>query len=163
MVFYAAQLVKELNNPTLVILTDRNDLDDQLFGTFSKSAHILRQAPKQAHVRKLTDEQKKAQAKENSKEVNGLFDLLNERESGGVIFTTIQKFKPEDGEMPVLTDRRNVVIIADEAHRSQYGLEAKTNTKTGERSEEHTSELQSRQYLVCRLLLEKKNKMTYDF
>ncbi|KGN00299.1 DEAD/DEAH box helicase [Clostridium novyi A str. 4570] len=132
MVFYAAQLVKELNNPTLVILTDRNDLDDQLFGTFSKSADILRQAPKQAHVRKLTDDQKKAQAKENSKEVNGLFDLLNERESGGIIFTTIQKFKPEDGEMPILTDRRNVIIIADEAHRSQYGLEAKTNTKTGE-------------------------------
>ncbi len=132
MVFYAAQLVKKLNNPTLVILTDRNDLDDQLFGTFSKSADILRQTPKQAHVRKLTDEQKKSQSKENSKEVNGLFDLLNERESGGIIFTTIQKFKPEDGEMPSLTDRRNVIIIADEAHRSQYGLEAKTNTKTGE-------------------------------
>ncbi len=132
MVFYAAQLVKELNNPTLVILTDRNDLDDQLFGTFSKSADILRQTPKQAHVRKLTEEQKKAQAKDNSKEVNGLFDLLNERESGGIIFTTIQKFKPEDGEMPALTARRNVIIIADEAHRSQYGLEAKTNTKTGE-------------------------------
>ena len=89
MVFYAAQLVKELNNPTLVILTDRNDLDDQLFGTFSKAADILRQTPKQAHVRKLTEEQKKAQAKDNSKEVNGLFDLLNERESGGIIFTTI--------------------------------------------------------------------------
>ncbi|WP_346898790.1 type I restriction endonuclease subunit R [Clostridium sp. UBA7503] len=132
MVFYAASLVKELNNPTLVILTDRNDLDDQLFGTFSKSADILRQTPKQANVRKLTEEQKKAQAKDNSKEVNGLFDLLNERESGGIIFTTIQKFKPEDGEMPALTDRRNVIIIADEAHRSQYGLEAKTDTKTGE-------------------------------
>ncbi len=132
MVFYAASLVKELNNPTLVILTDRNDLDDQLFGTFSKSADILRQTPKQANVRKLTEEQLKAQAKDNSKEVNGLFDLLNERESGGIIFTTIQKFKPEDGEMPALTDRRNVIIIADEAHRSQYGLEAKTDTKTGE-------------------------------
>jgi type I restriction enzyme R subunit len=134
MVFYAAQLVKELNNPTLIILTDRNDLDDQLFGTFSKSVDILRQTPKQANVRKLTDEQKKAntKAKDNSKEVNGLFDLLNERESGGIIFTTIQKFKPEEGEMPVLTDRRNVIIIADEAHRSQYGLEAKTDTKTGE-------------------------------
>ncbi|MCY6354376.1 type I restriction endonuclease subunit R [Clostridium sp. ZS2-4] len=134
MLFYAAQIVKELNNPTLVILTDRNDLDDQLFGTFANSIGILRESPKQANVRKLTEEQKKAniKAKDNSKEVNGLFDLLNERESGGIIFTTIQKFKPEDGEMPVLTDRRNVIIIADEAHRSQYGLEAKTDTKTGE-------------------------------
>lgn len=132
MVFYAAKLIKELNNPTLVILTDRNDLDDQLFGTFAKSQDILRQTVKQAHVRKLTEEQKKAQAKENSKELNGLFDLLNERESGGIIFTTIQKFNPEDGEMPALTERRNVIIIADEAHRSQYGLEAKTNAKTGE-------------------------------
>lgn len=132
MVFYTAQLVKQLNNPTIVVITDRNDLDDQLFGTFWKSRDVLRQTPKQAHIRKLTDEQKLQQAKDNSKEVNGLYDLLNDRESGGIIFTTIQKFKPEDGEMPVLTDRRNVIIIADEAHRSQYGLEAKTNTKTGE-------------------------------
>ncbi|MEJ8553909.1 type I restriction endonuclease subunit R [Tepidibacter sp. Z1-5] len=132
MVFYTAQLVKQLNNPTIVVITDRNDLDEQLFNTFSKSEDILRQSPKQANVRKLTDEQKKQQSKENSKEINGLYDLLNDRESGGIIFTTIQKFKPEDGEMPVLTDRRNVIIIADEAHRSQYGLEAKTNTKTGE-------------------------------
>ncbi|MBU5316519.1 type I restriction endonuclease subunit R [Clostridium bornimense] len=134
MVFYAAQLVKELNNPTIIVLTDRNDLDDQLFSTFAKSSDILRQTPKQADVRKLSDEQKlsNVKSKDNSKEVNGLFDLLNDRESGGIIFTTIQKFKPEDGEMPVLTDRRNVIIIADEAHRSQYGLEAKTNAKTGE-------------------------------
>lgn len=132
MVFYTAFLVKKLNNPTIVIITDRNDLDDQLYGTFSKSVDILRQTPKQADVRKLTDEQKKQQAKENVKEINGLYDLLNDRESGGIIFTTIQKFNPESGEMPVLTDRRNVIIIADEAHRSQYGLEAKTNTKTGE-------------------------------
>ena len=129
MVFYAAQLVKHLNNPTIVVLTDRNDLDDQLFGTFAKSADILRQIPKQADVRKLSDEQKQAnvKAKDNSKEVNGLFDLLNDRESGGIIFTTIQKFKPEDGEMPALTKRRNVIIMADEAHRSQYGFEAKTD------------------------------------
>ncbi|NAS19571.1 HsdR family type I site-specific deoxyribonuclease [Clostridium butyricum] len=134
MVFYSAELVNQLNNPTLIILTDRNDLDEQLFGTFSKSTDILRQTPKQAHVRKLSDEQKLANvnSKDNSKEVNGLFDLLNERESGGIIFTTIQKFMPEDGDMPVLTDRKNVIIIADEAHRSQYGLEAKTNNKTGE-------------------------------
>ncbi|MCI6691409.1 MAG: type I restriction endonuclease subunit R [Clostridium sp.] len=134
MVFYAAQLVKELNNPTIVVLTDRNDLDDQLFGTFAKSSDILRQTPKQADVRKLSEEQKlsNVKSKDNSKEVNGLFDLLNDRESGGIIFTTIQKFKPESGEMPALTDRRNVIIIADEAHRSQYGFEAKTDTKTGE-------------------------------
>ncbi|QBJ81268.1 Type I restriction enzyme EcoR124II R protein [Bacillus subtilis] len=132
MVFYTAQLVQKLNNPTIVVITDRNDLDDQLYQTFWNSRDVLRQTPKQAHVRKLTDEQKKQQAKDNSKEQNGLYDLLNDRESGGIIFTTIQKFKPEKGEMPVLTDRRNVIIIADEAHRSQYGLEAKTNTKTGE-------------------------------
>lgn len=133
MVFYTAGLIRELkNNPTIVVITDRNDLDDQLFTTFSKSEDILRQTPKQANVRKLTDEQKKQQAKDNSKEINGLYDLLNGRESGGIIFTTIQKFKPEKGEMPVLTDRKNVIIIADEAHRSQYGLEAKTDMKTGE-------------------------------
>jgi type I restriction enzyme, R subunit len=132
MVFYTAALVKELNNPTIVVITDRNDLDEQLYTTFAKSEDILRQTPKQAHIRKLTDEQKLQQTKDNSKELNGLYDLLNDRQSGGIIFTTIQKFKPEDGEMPVLTDRRNVIIIADEAHRSQYGLEAKTDTKTGE-------------------------------
>ena len=132
MVFYTAGLVRELNNPTIVVITDRNDLDDQLFSTFAKSQDILRQTPKQADVRKLTDEQKKQQAKENSKEINGLFDLLNDRESGGIIFTTIQKFKPEEGEMPALTQRKNVIIIADEAHRSQYGLDAKTDVKTGE-------------------------------
>lgn len=132
MVFYTASLVKELNNPTIVVITDRNDLDEQLYSTFSKSEDILRQGPKQAHIRKLSDEQKKQQANDNSKELNGLYDLLNDRESGGIIFTTIQKFKPEDGEMPVLTDRRNVIIMADEAHRSQYGLEATTDSKTGE-------------------------------
>jgi len=132
MVFYTAGLVRELNNPTIVVITDRNDLDDQLFSTFSKSQDILRQTPKQANIRKLTDSQKATMNGNNSVEVNGLFDLLNERESGGIIFTTIQKFKPEDGEMPVLTNRKNVIIIADEAHRSQYGLEAQADTKTGE-------------------------------
>lgn len=131
MVFYAAALVRQLNNPTIIVITDRNDLDDQLYTTFAKSQEILRQEPKQADVRKLSGEQKRAQTGENAHEVNGLYDLLNDRVSGGIIFTTIQKFKPEDGDMPVLTDRRNVIIIADEAHRSQYGLEAKTNLKTG--------------------------------
>lgn len=132
MVFYTGGLVRELNNPTIVVITDRNDLDDQLFTTFTKSKDILRQTPKQATVRKLSDSQRTNYANGNSTEVNGLYDLLNDRESGGIIFTTIQKFKPEDGEMPVLTDRKNVIIIADEAHRSQYGLEAKVDAKTGE-------------------------------
>ncbi|MHC6180935.1 type I restriction endonuclease subunit R [Clostridium sp. JNZ X4-2] len=131
MVFYAALLAEKFNNPTIVVITDRNDLDDQLYRTFSKSEDLLRQTPKQADVRKLTDEQKNQQVKENVREINGLYDLLNDRESGGIIFTTIQKFRPESDEMPVLTDRRNVIIIADEAHRSQYGLEAKTDAKTG--------------------------------
>jgi len=132
MVFYTAGLVRELNNPTILVITDRNDLDDQLFSTFAKSQDILRQTPKQANIRKLTDQQKLMKAGSNSVEVNGLYDLLNDRESGGIIFTTIQKFKPENGEMPILTDRKNVIIIADEAHRSQYGLEASTDLKTGE-------------------------------
>lgn len=132
MVFYTAKLVKELNNPTIIVITDRNDLDEQLYTTFSKSKEILRQTPKQANLRKLTTEQKLSQSKNNSKEINGLYDLLNERESGGIIFTTIQKFKPEEGEMPILTDRKNVIIIADEAHRSQYGLDAKADIKTGD-------------------------------
>lgn len=131
MVFYTGGLVKELNNPTIVVITDRNDLDDQLYSTFSKSIHMLRQTPKQASVRKLSDSQRQNYSNGNSTEIYGLYDLLNERESGGIIFTTIQKFKPEEGEMPVLTDRRNVIIIADEAHRSQYGLEAKVDSKTG--------------------------------
>jgi type I restriction enzyme R subunit len=132
MVFYTAGLVRELNNPTILVITDRNDLDDQLFSTFAKSQDMLRQTPKQADVRKLTDNQKSMHAGNNSVEVNGLYELLNDRESGGIIFTTIQKFKPESGEMPVLTNRKNIIIIADEAHRSQYGLEAKTDLKTGE-------------------------------
>jgi len=115
MVFYAGKLVLSLNNPTLVILTDRNDLDDQLFDTFSLSQDILRQTPKQAESR---DELKKMLAVS----------------SGGIVFTTIQKFLPEietkielDGKMKnikgqygLLSDRRNIVVIADEAHRSQY-------------------------------------------
>jgi type I restriction enzyme, R subunit len=116
MAFYAGQIIKHpaMQNPTLVVLTDRNDLDDQLFGTFSMCKDLLRQTPQQAedrdHLRKLLD-----------------------RPSGGVIFTTLQKFSPEDGatNFPVLTDRHNVVVIADEAHRSQYGFRAKVESKTG--------------------------------
>jgi type I restriction enzyme R subunit len=117
MAFYAGQIVKHpmMENPTLLIITDRNDLDDQLFGTFSMCKELLRQTPQQADSR------------------DDLRRLLD-RPSGGVIFTTIQKFAPESGEMvyPLLTDRRNVIVIADEAHRSQYGFKAKVERKTGE-------------------------------
>ena len=117
MAFYAGQVIKHpaMANPTLVVLTDRNDLDDQLFATFSMCKDLLRQTPQQA---------------ENREHLRELLD----RPSGGVVFTTLQKFSPEPGEttFPVLTDRRNVIVIADEAHRSQYGLKAKFNRKSGE-------------------------------
>jgi type I restriction enzyme R subunit len=117
MAFYAGQIIKHpaMENPTLVVLTDRNDLDDQLFNTFSMCRDLLRQVPQQAGDR------------------DGL-RLLLDRPSGGVIFTTLQKFAPEAGasEYPVLTDRRNVVVIADEAHRSQYGFRAKVARGSGE-------------------------------
>jgi type I restriction enzyme R subunit len=117
MVFYAGQLVRrpELENPTLVVITDRNNLDDQLFGTFSMCRDLIRQTPQQASDR------------------DDLQALLN-RASGGVIFTTMQKFVPEKGRTsyPLLTNRRNVVVIADEAHRSQYGFKAKVDQITGD-------------------------------
>ena len=117
MAFYAGQIIAHpaMENPTVVVITDRNDLDDQLFGTFSMCRDLLRQTPQQAKSRE--DLQK-----------------VLTRPSGGVVFTTIQKFAPESGETvyPVLTNRRNVVVIADEAHRSQYGFRAKVARKTGE-------------------------------
>jgi len=107
MVFYAGQLVVEpaMQNPTLVILTDRNDLDDQLFSTFGNCASLLRQKPVQASSR------------ENLKE-------LLQVTGGGIVFTTIQKFYPEDGvsAFDTLSERSNIVVVADEAHRSQYGF-----------------------------------------
>ncbi|AQL56247.1 type I restriction endonuclease subunit R [Abyssicoccus albus] len=106
MVFYAAKLVKELNNPTIVMLTDRNDLDGQLYDTFSKSQEILRNSPQQA---------------ESSEHLRELLNV----EAGGIVFSTLQKFSPNaDGKMPVLTERDNVIVMADEAHRSQYGFGA---------------------------------------
>ena len=117
MSFYAGQIIAHpaMENPTIVVITDRNDLDDQLFGTFAMCRDLLRQTPQQADSRE------------------DLQRVLT-RPSGGVIFTTIQKFAPEQGETdyPVLTDRRNVVVIADEAHRSQYGFRARVEQKTGE-------------------------------
>lgn len=113
MVFYAGQLVMTMNNPTIIVVTDRNDLDEQLFTTFSRSQEFLRQSPVQANSRAE------------------LRQMLKERQSGGVIFTTIQKFAPgEDGDAEsLLNDRRNIVVIADEAHRSQYGFDAKVATR----------------------------------
>lgn len=117
MAFYAGQLVRrpELENPTIVVITDRNDLDDQLFGTFSMCRDLIRQTPIQADSR------------------DDLQSALS-RASGGVIFTTIQKFSPATGEAvyPMLSDRRNIVVIADEAHRSQYGFRARIEQKTGQ-------------------------------
>lgn len=118
MAFFAGLAVKspELENPTIVVLTDRNDLDDQLAATFSLCKDLIRQNPEQADSRE--DLQR-----------------LLARASGGVIFTTVQKFSPERGEeaFPLLTDRRNVIVMADEAHRSQYGFDAKLDAKTGAR------------------------------
>ncbi len=106
MLFYAARVVRHLvmQNPTLVVLTDRNDLDDQLFGQFQRCLDILGQTPVQAA---------------NREQLRELLAVA----SGGVVFTTIQKFLPEKGErMPSLSNRQNIVVIADEAHRSQYDL-----------------------------------------
>ncbi|GAH51046.1 unnamed protein product, partial [marine sediment metagenome] len=103
MVFYTGKLVLTLNNPTIVLLTDRNDLDDQLFGVFSRCSDILRQTPVQADSRER---------------LKGLLSVA----SGGIIFTTIQKFFPDEkgAKYPQLSDRSNIIVIADEAHRSQY-------------------------------------------
>ena len=110
MVFYAGQIVQEpeMENPTIVILTDRNDLDDQLFGTFGNCVSSLRQTPVQATSR------------ENLKE-------LLKVTGGGIVFTTIQKFYPKKGsnEFETLSERKNIVVVADEAHRSQYGFAGK--------------------------------------
>ncbi len=107
---YAGKLLQqpEMNNPTLIVVTDRNDLDGQLFATFSSAKELLKQEPVQAEDR------------------DALRQLLAERESGGIIFTTVQKFALLDDENghPILNDRHNIVVISDEAHRSQYGLKA---------------------------------------
>jgi type I restriction enzyme R subunit len=107
MAFYAGRIIANpaMENPTLVVLTDRNDLDDQLFGQFSRCRELFRQQPQQSESR------------------DQLHDLLKVA-SGGVVFTTIQKFFPEQkgGRFPTLSERRNIVVIADEAHRSQYDM-----------------------------------------
>ena len=114
----AGRIISEprLGNPTIVMVTDRQDLDGQLFGVFNDSGELLGEAPKQAET------------------IKELKDLLADRPSGGIIFTTIQKFKPEKGEdkFPVLTDRHNVIVMCDEAHRTQYGFKGVVDQKTGQ-------------------------------
>ncbi|MEB3206881.1 MAG: type I restriction endonuclease subunit R [Vampirovibrionales bacterium] len=108
MVFATGKIVKALNNPTMLVITDRNDLDDQLFDTFAASRQLLRQEPVQAEDRQHIKE-------------------LLKVASGGMVFTTIQKFQPESGNVyEELSSRSNIVVIADEAHRTQYGFKAKT-------------------------------------
>lgn len=108
MVFYTGKIVLALDNPTILVITDRNDLDDQLFDTFAASKQLLRQEPVQAEDR--------TQLKE-----------LLKVASGGVVFATVQKFQPDEGNVyELLSDRKNIVVIADEAHRTQYGFKAKT-------------------------------------
>jgi len=108
MVFYTGKIVLVMDNPTVVVITDRNDLDDQLFDTFAASKQLLRQEPVQAEDR-------------------GHLKELLKVASGGVVFTTIQKFQPDEGNVyETLSARRNIIVIADEAHRTQYGFKAKT-------------------------------------
>ncbi|WP_145557271.1 type I restriction endonuclease subunit R [Yersinia aldovae] len=114
---YAGKLLQqaEMNNPTIVVVTDRNDLDGQLYTTFCQAKDLLKQEPQQASNR------------------DQLREMLAARESGGIIFTTVQKFAPLDGEQahPALNLRDNIVVISDEAHRSQYGLSATLDRETG--------------------------------
>ena len=108
MVFFTGKIVLALYNPTILVITDRNDLDDQLFDTFAASTQLLRQEPKQVENRDDLKEKLKVA-------------------SGGVIFSTIQKFQPDNGNVyETLSERENIVVIADEAHRTQYGFKAKT-------------------------------------
>ena len=108
MVFYTGKIVLKLDNPTIVMITDRNDLDDQLFDTFAASKQLLRQEPVQA---------------DNREHLKTLLKMA----SGGIVFTTIQKFQPDEGNVyEELSNRKNIVVIADEAHRTQYGFKAKT-------------------------------------
>ena len=115
MTCFAARVMQEpaMENPTIVVITDRNDLDGQLFGVFSLAQDLLREQPVQARTRQE------------------LRSLLANRPSGGIVFATIQKFMPGEDEdsFPVLSQRRNIVVIADEAHRTQYGFEAKFKEK----------------------------------
>ena len=120
MVFYAHLLQEALDSPTIVVITDRNDLDDQLYGQFAKCKDFLRQEPVHATCRKLTET--------SGKNDVGLKDWLDGRQANGIIFTTMQKF--EESHEP-LSERHNIIVMADEAHRGQYGLTETVDTKTG--------------------------------
>ena len=120
MVFYAHLLQQALDSPTIVVITDRNDLDDQLYGQFAKCKDFLRQEPVHATCRKLTET--------SGKNDVGLKDWLDGRQANGIIFTTMQKF--EESHEP-LSERHNIIVMADEAHRGQYGLTETIDAKTG--------------------------------
>lgn len=120
MVFYAHLLQEALESPTIVVITDRNDLDDQLYGQFSKCRNFLRQTPIQATCRKLGPNS-------TSNDI-GLRDWLNDRQANGIIFTTMQKFEESEES---LSERRNIIVMADEAHRGQYGLKEVVDPDTG--------------------------------
>lgn len=120
MVFYAHLLQEALDSPTIVVITDRNDLDDQLYGQFAKCKDFLHQEPVHATCRKLTET--------SGKNDDGLKDWLDGRQANGIIFTTMQKF--EESHEP-LSERHNIIVMADEAHRGQYGLTETVDAKTG--------------------------------
>jgi type I restriction enzyme R subunit len=114
MVFYSAKIIQTLANPTIVVITDRNDLDDQLFDTFAASTQILRQDPVQAESREHIKELLKVDA-------------------GGIVFSTIHKFWPDEGNTyETLSERDNIIVIVDEAHRTQYGFKARVDKESGE-------------------------------
>lgn len=130
MVFYAHLLQEALDSPTIVVITDRNDLDDQLYGQFAKCKDFLRQDPIHADKRKLSeqDKERNAHLRKGEKPLIGLMDWLNGRKANGIIFTTMQKFEES---FECLSERRNIIVMADEAHRGQYGLKEKVDAKTG--------------------------------
>ena len=118
MVFYSGNMIKLLNNPTIVVVTDRNDLDNQLYETFTKCDYYLKQKPQRAESRQTLD------------------DMLKDRLSGGIFFTTLQKFEEETG---LFSDRDDILVLVDECHRSHYGLEAtmKIDYETNEATEKY--------------------------
>lgn len=130
MVFYAHLLQEALDSPTIVVLTDRNDLDDQLYGQFTRCRSFLRQTPVQADKRKLSEQdiERNKHLRKGDKPTIGLKDWLEGRAANGIIFTTMQKFEESE---EALSTRRNIIVMADEAHRGQYGLEEKVDPKTG--------------------------------
>src|SRR5690606_6661902 len=136
-----------MGNPTLVVVTDRNDLDNQLFGVFAAASEMLRETPAQADTRPE------------------LRRLLANRPSGGIIFTTIQKFTPGEDEdtYPVLSDRRNIVVICDEAHRTQYGFEARLVNGKGRPAETAANEGQALQVAEPRAEYQATSAVRYGY